>query len=473
MPLDPTTLAPLPSTPAVSGVLETLAFFRDPDFARSRFERYGDVYETSLLGQRTVFIRGERAIADLFAQGDAVEGWWPDSVRELLGSLSLANRNGAEHRARRRVVGQLFAAAALKRYSPAIVALVDHLSLELLSSTTAEALVPKLRRFAFSVIASTVLGLDAVDRDALFVDFETWCRGLFSLPFPLPGSPYALARQARQRLLRRLGAVLQRAQASTAAGQSIAAGGLDLLAGGLDEAGLPLADNDVVEQLLLLLFAGYETTASSLSCLLLTLLRHPAELAWLQEELDTLVWPPPPGEALGAYDPIRAPRLDAVVKEVMRLTPPVGGFFRRTREPIALAGVLVPANLVVQVSIVASHRHANQLHGSNRNGSQRHGRGDEDLEVFRPQRHLAGDSSATLLPFGGGERVCLGKALAELEIRLLAVGMLKQLSLELQPDQDLALAIIPSPSPKDGLLVRSRPHGCRGDRAGADLEAHA
>jgi cytochrome P450 len=69
--------------------------------------------------------------------------------------------------------------------------------------------------------------------------------------------------------------------------------------------------------------------------------------------------------------------------------------------------------------------------------------------------------------------VCLGKALAELEIRLLAVGMLKQLSLELQPDQDLALAIIPSPSPKDGLLVRSRPHGWRGDRAGADLEADA
>lgn len=91
------------------------AFFRDPDFARSRFERYGDVYETSLLGQRTVFIRGGEAISDLFAQGDAVRGWWPDSVRELLGPLSLANRNGADHKARRRVVGQLFASGALKR----------------------------------------------------------------------------------------------------------------------------------------------------------------------------------------------------------------------------------------------------------------------------------------------------------------------------------------------------------------------
>jgi hypothetical protein len=64
VPLDPSTLRPLPSAPALSGVLETLAFFRDPDFARSRFEGYGDVYETSLLGQRTVFIRGGQAIGD-------------------------------------------------------------------------------------------------------------------------------------------------------------------------------------------------------------------------------------------------------------------------------------------------------------------------------------------------------------------------------------------------------------------------
>ncbi len=435
---------PLPRTPALSGVLETLAFFRDPDFARSRFERYGDVYETTLLGQRTVFIRGGRAVSDLFAQADAVQGWWPDSVRDLLGPLSLANRNGADHKARRRVVGQLFTAVALKRYSPAIVALVNELCSNLLSSEAPVALVPSLRRFAFSVIASTVLGLDPDDRDALFVDFETWSQGLFSLPLALPGSPYARARQARQRLLRRLGTVLEKAQTAAAAGQPIVAGGLDLLAGGLDEAGLPLGDDDVAEQLLLLLFAGYETTAASLSCLLLTLLQHPTELAWLKEELDSLPWPPPEGAAVSAYEASRAPRLDAVVKEVMRLTPPVGGFFRRTREPIALAGVLVPGDRVVQVSIAATHRH---------------GSGNEDLEVFRPGRHLTGDSTATMLPFGGGERVCLGKALAELEIRLLLVGMLKQLSLALEPNQDLTLTVIPSPSPNDGLLVRPRPIG--------------
>jgi cytochrome P450 len=73
--------------------------------------------------------------------------------------------------------------------------------------------------------------------------------------------------------------------------------------------------------------------------------------------------------------------------------------------------------------------------------------------VFRPERHLEPDNGLTLLPFGGGERVCLGKALAELEIRLMAVGLLRQVVLQLAPDQDLSLALIPSPSPRDGLLV--------------------
>jgi hypothetical protein len=79
---------PLPSTAARSGSLEGLAFFRDPDFARQRYERFGNIFETLVFGQRTVFIRGDRAIADLLSAGDAMQGWWPDSLKQLLGSPS-------------------------------------------------------------------------------------------------------------------------------------------------------------------------------------------------------------------------------------------------------------------------------------------------------------------------------------------------------------------------------------------------
>ncbi|WP_371811781.1 hypothetical protein [Synechococcus sp. LA31] len=63
------------------------------------------MFETKLLRQQLVFIRGERAMTDLLGSSDATEGSWPRSVRQLLGSRSLANRNGADHRARRWVAG--------------------------------------------------------------------------------------------------------------------------------------------------------------------------------------------------------------------------------------------------------------------------------------------------------------------------------------------------------------------------------
>ena len=65
---------PLPRTGAATGLLEALAFFRDADFAAQRFARYGNVFETRLLGQELVFVRGGAAISDLLAQADATEG---------------------------------------------------------------------------------------------------------------------------------------------------------------------------------------------------------------------------------------------------------------------------------------------------------------------------------------------------------------------------------------------------------------
>ena len=410
------TSTPLPSTGAVTGLRETLDFFGDPSFTQQRFEQYGDVFETRLLAQRIVFIRGEKAIGDLLSQGDALEGWWPESVRQLLGNRSLANRSGPGHRARRRVVGQLFSSSALERYTPSINALIEEVSNDLLEATTATPLADRMRRFAFAVIAGTVLGLDETNRDALFEDFEIWTRALFSIPVALPGTPFAKAMAARQRLLKRLKTVLMEGDQSR--------GGLDLLSDGLDEEGIPLDDDDLAEQLLLLLFAGYETTASSLSCLFRALLINPEVAHWLQSDV-----------AGGSP----APRLDATVLEVMRLTPPVGGFFRRSLRPVQLAGVEVPEHSVIQVVLTPSHP-----------------ADATDLAAFRPQRHLDGSFDQTLLPFGGGQRVCLGKALAQLEIRLMAVGLLSRLKLELLPDQDLSLQLIPSPTPRSGLMVQAQ-----------------
>ena len=269
---------PLPSTGAVSGLGETLAFFTQADFAQRRFETHGDVFETKLLAQRMVFIRGEQAIGELLGQGDALQGWWPESVRQLLGSRSLANRSGPGHKARRRVVGQLFSSAALARYTPSIQQLVEELCQELITTmATPLPLAARMRRFAFAVIATTVLGLDGTSRDALFADFEIWTRALFSIPLAIPGTPLRQGHGGPT-------TAAQPDQGSAASGTATKAAWI-CSAAGLDEAGIPLDDDDLAEQLLLLLFAGYETTASSLSCLFRALLLNPEVETLVEREL--------------------------------------------------------------------------------------------------------------------------------------------------------------------------------------------
>jgi cytochrome P450 len=405
----------------VTGVLELLTLLRDPGHAGRRFAALGDVFETVIGGQQQVFVRGAGPVAELMTQPAALEGWWPPSVSQLLGPFSLSNRNGDSHLARRRAVGRLFSAQALKGYGAGIARICDSVVEGLTAAPQPLPLADWMRPFAFQVIAEEVLGLSPEGRAGLYDDFEIWTRGLFSLPIAYPTSRLARAKAARKRLIHRIHGLLP---------------SLTSLVGACDEAGLPLNDADLADQLLLLLFAGYETTASSLTLAVLLLLQHPASLAWLQEEVDTVPWPP----AGGSLDQLESlPRLNAVIKEVLRLVPPVGGMFRRATAPVRLGPYTIQPGRVIQVDITGTHHD---------------GKVFADPEAFRPERHLDGPAPGSgYVPFGMAPRVCLGKPLAELEMRLLLTRLLQTLRFSLQPDQDLSLDAIPTPRPRSGLLV--------------------
>jgi cytochrome P450 len=160
---------------------------------------------------------------------------------------------------------------------------------------------------------------------------------------------------------------------------------MSLLLQARDENGEPLSDRELRDELVTLLVAGHETTATSLAWTLERITRYPEALARLEEDPD------------GEY-------LDAVIKESLRLRPVVPAVARKLAEPVELGGYELPAGVFIVPSIYLTHRRPDIY--------------PEPLE-FKPERFLENPpSNFEYLPFGGGVRRCLGASFAQFEMKV-------------------------------------------------------
>lgn len=154
------------------------------------------------------------------------------------------------------------------------------------------------------------------------------------------------------------------------------------------EDGRRMSDNEVRDELMTLLLAGHETTASGLAWAVERIVRHPSVQTRLAEESRT-----------DAHD-----YADAVVKEALRLRPVLSFATRRVTAPMVIGGMPLPAGVAVVPSIYLMHRRPDIY---------------PNPEQFRPERFLDDRAGTyTWIPFGGGARRCLGAAFAETEMRI-------------------------------------------------------
>jgi cytochrome P450 len=200
---------------------------------------------------------------------------------------------------------------------------------------------------------------------------------------------------------------------------------LSLLLLARDEDGEPLSDGELRDELVTLLVAGHETTATGLAWTFDLLLHHPVELARLREDLDD-----------------DEEYLDAVVKESLRVRSVVPGIGRVVRgEPFELGGYVIPPGVEINPSIAVTHR-----------------RGDRypDPLEFRPERFLGSDApdTYTWIPFGGGTRRCLGASFALQEMRVVTRRILARTELvaeDPRPERMLRRGI--TQVPRNGVRV--------------------
>jgi cytochrome P450 len=172
-----------------------------------------------------------------------------------------------------------------------------------------------------------------------------------------------------------------------------------------DHDGRTMTDRELRDQLMTLIAAGHETTASGLSWALERLTRHPAALAKAVRAAD----------ASAAGDPAGDDYLDAVIKETLRIRPVVSGSGRVLTEPVEVGGYRLPAGAMVVPSIGLVHANAALY---------------PDPDQFDPDRMLGATlSPTTWLPFGGGSRRCLGAGFSLVEMRVVLREILRQAEL--------------------------------------------
>ncbi len=195
---------------------------------------------------------------------------------------------------------------------------------------------------------------------------------------------------------------------------------LSLLMSARDESGEAMKDAELRDELMTLMLAGHETTATAIAWSLYWVHRYPEIKAKLQAEIASLGDNPEPMAIA------QLPYLDAVCKETLRIYPVAMLTFPRTvLEPTELIGYKLEVGQVLMGCIYLLHRREDVY---------------PEHDQFKPERFLEREFSAyEFFPFGGGKRRCIGEALAKLEMKLVLATIISGYELELKSPKGLAL----------------------------------
>jgi cytochrome P450 len=430
----------------------------DWDFARSKrmahdplsillplYERYGPIFSVRLLHARVVWMLGPEANQFITVTHPENFHWREGSFGDLIPLLGdgLLTIDGGYHDRQRRIMMPAF-------HREQIEAAVEAMELE--AEAAVGALRPGeivdlydwMRNLAMRIAMRALLGLDPDDggRGAEAATHFERALSFYGTEFHLrllrgPRSPWRKLTGSREVLNRIVYAEIAERRRHPDPGRRDI---LSLLLTARDEDGSSLTDEEIRDQVMTLMFAGHDTSTSTLTFLAYELARHPHVLAGLQAEQDQVLGGrPPAAEQLFG----ELPYLDMVLDETLRLYPPAWVGPRRAVRDFEFGGFQVPAGAHVNYSSWASHRIPEVF---------------PEPEAFIPERFTRERKAAlprgAYVPFGGGSRICIGKRFGQTEVKLVATMLLQRLRLENLPGRTMTIRQMPTLSPDGGLEMR-------------------
>jgi cytochrome P450 family 135 len=422
---------PPPPGPRLPRLVQTALFLRDPlRVLETSMRRHGPVFRLRFSGFPTEVFVANAELAELVYAVDDGGGRAGEVRRQVLepvvGRHSLLSLDGPEWKRHRKLLGPPLHGRAISGYREEIAAIaagniagwpigrpfplrdrMQEITLEVILRlvfgirdterlTRLRALIPQLIE-----IGSSPVLLMMPPRLRAWVERS---RLLRRVPF-LPTTRFVNVRNAVDEILydeitRRRTAIARAAAAS--ARDSAATDVLSRLLAARDDDGRAMDDQEIRDELITLLEAGHETTATGLAWAFERLLRTPPVLARLRAEIDA-----------GQDETY----LEAVVKETLRLRPVVYDAPRLLDAPLRLGDFEAPAGWFAAPLICLIHRDPAAY---------------PDPAAFRPERFLGADAAVATrswMPFGGGRRYCVGAQLALLEMRVIIREVLRRVDL--------------------------------------------
>jgi cytochrome P450 len=430
----------------------TMRFMRKRGpLVRDAHARYGDTFSVQILpGPRTIVIHADPAdVKEIFAadpsqfhagQGNAI-------LRPVMGDHSLLLTDDAEHQRGRKLLMPAFTGPAMRSYRPLVEGLAKE-SVQGWHDGQRLVTLDAMNALTLEVILQVVFGVTDEERLAVLrpkvtriVDIDagillSWIfprlrkvppwRGFFTNLREVDALLYAEIAERRAEHAR-----------DGLEGRDDVLSRLLRAGGGDDEA--PLSDQELRDQLVTLLLAGHETTASALSWTLHELGKDPALLERALRAADGTGG----GAGPGAAEVTGEAFLEACLKEAMRLHPIIDFVARSLQSDQVVAGRRLPRGTTVAPSIMLSHSRESSF---------------ADAHLFRPDRFLDGGVSAgTWIPFGGGVRRCIGAAFSLMEGTVVLREVLQRFAVHTeQPTGPRLRNITNVPDDKAPVILRAR-----------------
>jgi cytochrome P450 len=383
----------LPPGPRMPPLVNGLRYARDPlgFFPRLR-ERYGDVFTVSFPDFRKVVYLAEPSLVRELFTGDPAQLHAGEANATLLepavGPSSVLTLDDDEHMRQRKLLLPPFHGKAVEAYRDIIRAATRR---DLATWPVGEpfGIRPHTQSITLEVILRAVYGLDDPARfERARQVIGAFANGSDALMLPAfmkrgrrgPWGRFIRSRVALDALVYEEIA-LRRAESNGDAREDV----LSLLMRAQHDDGSPLTDRELRDELVTVVGAGHETTATALAWAVERLVRHPEAMDRLRADED------------GTYT-------DAVIRETLRSRPVIVDVARKLTAPLRIAGYDLPAGTLVLASITGLHAREDLY---------------PDAAAFRPERFVGEPPGTyTWIPFGGGVRRCLGAAFAQEEMRI-------------------------------------------------------